>query len=150
MRRSKMEFINKIQEYFEGRQLRKFQRYNTWEGLIPGDLVNINGSIYMYKGISENGGPGMVVPEPVFGFPYDITSDLLLYLRHEETYPYQPLPECMKESESPIQSHDGKFIGFLNARREDMEKVDHIEFDKEDRKTLRDELRTCYEALQVR
>lgn len=45
----------------------KFIRENTFQGLIPGDVIENDGDRLMYMGINKHGGPGRYgIPEPIF------------------------------------------------------------------------------------
>ena len=118
-----------VQQYQERREIRKFQRDNEWEGLVPGNVVEYKGQRYMYRGINNDGGPGMPgFPEPIFGAPKPTVPDTIWYLRTEQTYPFAhgQLPKVMQESAPPAQAGNGTSIAFLNATRTDLKKVGNI------------------------
>lgn len=135
-----------IGRYRQQRQERKVQeekqRYleqNTWEGLVPGDLVEYKGKQYMYKGINQSGGPGnpLSLPEPEFTTPKPSDPWQVWYLRTEEVMTGE-VPDVMKESAERVGYGSG-YVGFLNAKRSDFKKVDHIT--PEEWKRLSEELK---------
>ncbi len=116
-----------IRKYKEKKQFDRFVLDNTWEGLIPGDVMEYKERKYLYQGINRNGGPGMPgFPEPVFGPINPLGSNQVWYLRHESTYPFGNIPEVMSESTPSAKDISGTLISFLNATRNDLKKVDHI------------------------
>ena len=114
-----------IQSYLQGRQLRKYQRENEWEGLVPGDVVEYKNQNYMYRGISKNGGPGMPgFPEPMLGAAHPRDANTIYYLRQ---IGFEFPNSVFGEGAQPAQDNDtGVYIAFLNASRSDLKKVGHI------------------------
>lgn len=121
-----MGLLVKFQEYRKGRQFRQYLKSNEWHGLILGDIVAYKNRRVMYLGINKNGGPGMAgFPEPVFGPVHPNNSECVYYYLRStgEIFP----EDVFGENRLPVQvGNTGVSIGFLNAKRLDFKKVDHI------------------------
>lgn len=114
-----------LKKRHEEKQFQKFLKKNTWNGLLPGDVVEYKDKKLMYRGINKNGGPGMPqIPEPVFGPIHPKGLKCIYYLRDNN----QMFPESIfNEKEPAIKTGDtGIFVGFLNAIPSELIKIDHI------------------------
>jgi len=135
-----MTLCSMIKEIREERRFRRFQRMNRWEGLVPGDVVRYKGRDYLYVGFNPYGGPGMPgIREPRFTYADPKQGDTTFYLRSAEFFPNEVFREnapaigwmdadltpLMTGQKKEVPLYNRGSIAFLNATREQLQKVRH-------------------------
>ena len=112
-----MILVDKIRQYRETRNYERFLTANTWEGYVPGDVVEIRkevvqfgGNSIRYRGIDRCSFP----PRPSFGSANP--RDPILYYLRQEGDPQNPTKE------EAARTH----LVYLSLSRDDLKKVGHI------------------------
>ena len=121
-----MILVDRIREHRQRRQAERFLRDNTWEGLIPGDVVDYKGKGYLYKGMNPHGGPGMAdEPDPYFLSAAPREAHTRFYIR--PITESLPMPKAFMETAEPtLAGNTGSYIAFLNPKAGEIKKVGHI------------------------